>query len=174
VSHHPILFSTLCCLVAAGCSEDDDDWIPPSSPRPSAVGNVEFSWTIDGRSDAAACELVAATAFEVVIFDEGFFVTEVEAPCDVFQTNLELYVDDYVARTTLVDGFNDLATGRLVTDFFVIREGEVTRLSVDFPSGSAVATPDAGNIAPAPDAGVIPPVPDAGVVAPTDADAAAP
>jgi hypothetical protein len=115
---------------------------------------------------------VGATAFEIAIFDEGFFVTEVEAPCDVFTTSLQLYVDDYVARTTLVDAFNDLATGRLVTDFFVIREGEVTRLSIDFPSRSAVAAPDAGNIAPAPDAGVIPPAPDAGVVAPTGADAA--
>ncbi len=136
------------------CSEDGygdpgDRTVPP---RP--VGTVELSWSIDGRTEAAACEALQAEAFEVLIFDERFFVLEHEAPCADFVTRLDLFVDDYIARTTLVDPRDFLVTPRVVEDYFQIEEGALTRLSIDFPSAAAEPVTDAGAGAPLPDAGL--------------------
>jgi hypothetical protein len=103
---------------------------------------------------------VEATAFEVQVFDQGWFVTGAQAPCDEFETTLELYVDDYVSRVTLVDAEGYAVTRRVVEDYFEIEEGQVTRLSVDFPNASSMP------MVPEADAGVIPPA-DAGVTEPS-------
>jgi hypothetical protein len=155
-------FALLCASLCPACSDDDDADDDRSAPaRP--VGTLELSWSIDGQTDPAVCQTLGAEAFEVIIFDEGFFVTEREPPCTDFVTSLDLFVDDYVARTTLVDANDFLVTRRTVEDYFQINEGRVTRLAVDFPSDSAPPlTPpltDAG-VAPTADAGPS----DAGVV----------
>jgi hypothetical protein len=117
------------------------------------VGTVELSWSIDGRTEAGACEALEAEAFGVLIFDERFFVLEHEAPCADFVTRLDLFVDDYIARTTLVDTADFLVTRRVIEDYFQISEGALTRLSMDFPSAAARPVTDAGAAAPSPDAG---------------------
>jgi len=121
---------------------------------------LELSWSIDGRTDSTVCEEVGAVAFAVELYDEGYFVGDLYVPCEDFTTSQDLYVDDYLARSTLVDEDGFAVFRRVVEDFFDITEGEVTRLVMDFPSGAAPVTP------PAPDAGA--PVPDAGEPA-TDA-----
>jgi hypothetical protein len=144
VFYKPILFASVCsALLAMGCSDDDDDDERPSVP-PLGVGTLQFSWTIGGESDLAACEAVDATAFEAQVFDQGFFVNGARAPCDEFATTLELYVDDYVSRVTLVDPDGYAVTRRVVEDYFQIEEGQVTRLSFDFPT-EPTTDPDAAS-----------------------------
>lgn len=134
---------------------------------------MQFSWTVGGASDLAACEAVEATAFEVQVFDQGWFVTGAQAPCEEFETTLELYVDDYVSRVTLVDADGYAVTRRVVEDYFEIEEGEVTRLSVDFPDASMLPRPeaDAGVMAPADAGGIEPPPTEPTVQADAGADA---
>jgi hypothetical protein len=158
VFYKPILLTSVCfALLASGCSDDDDHDEGRPLP-PIGTGTLQFSWTIDGLSDLAACEAVAATAFEIQVFDEGYFVNGAQAPCDAFETSVELYVDDYVSRVTLVDVDGYAVTRRVVEDYFLIEEGQVTRLAVDFPTGAPGAEPDAGVVPPA-DAGVVVPTP---------------
>ena len=143
----PVLVWALLC---PACSEDTYD--PNVSPRP--VGTLELSWSIDGRADAAACEALGAHAFEAIIFAGRLFITEREPPCTDFATSVDLFVDDYIARTTLVDVNDFLATRRVVEDYFQINDGSVTRLSVDFPSDSAPPLTDTAEAVPGADAGV--------------------
>lgn len=160
--HKPILLTSLCCaLLASGCA-DDDGYDERRPLPPPGTGTLQFNWTIGGASDLAACEAVEATAFEIQVFDQGFFVTGAQAPCDEFETTVELYVDDYVSRVTLVDAEGYAVTRRVVEDYFLIEEGQVTRLAVDFPTGSAGPGPDG-------DAGVVPPA-DAGITEPAPTD----
>lgn len=134
-----ILTSVCCALLACGCSDDDGyDGGRPSLP-PRGTGTLQFDWTIGGEGSLAACEAVDATAFEALIFDQGFFVTGAQAPCDELETTLELYVDDYVSRVTLVDLEGYAVTRRVVEDYFQIEEAQVTRLSIDFPTGTIMS-----------------------------------
>lgn len=159
--YKPILLTSVCCaLLVTGCSDDHDDDDQRGSLPPRGTGTLQFNWTIGGESALAACEAVEATAFEIQVFDQGFFVTGAQAPCDEFETTVELYVDDYVSRVTLVDAEGYAVTRRVVEDYFLIEEGLVTRLAVDFPTGSAGPRPDgdAGGVPPA-DAGITEPAP---------------
>jgi hypothetical protein len=140
-------------LAASGCSDDDDFGAPPPPPPGpgSAVGTLVFDWSIQGRQDADVCVEVGAISFDAIIVDEGFVVGDVSAPCEDFEASVDLYVDDFLARSTLLDDRRLPALGRIIDDFFLIDEGLETRLILDFP-GTAVP------MEPAPDAGL----PDAG------------
>lgn len=143
-------------LLGAACS-DDVRARPASPPRPT--GTLELEWSIDGQSDPALCDALGASAFEVLIFDQGFFVGEREAPCADFEMRLDLLTDDYVARTTIVDQYDFPVTRRIVEDFFLIAEDRTTHLSIDFP-GSVIALPADAGATPVSDAGAM--TPDAG------------
>ena len=164
-------------LGSTACSEDDyDDYANEPRPEPT-YGTLEVSWSIDGRTDADACDEVGAVAFHMNLYDEGYFIGDIHVPCADFATTQELYSDDYLGRSTLVDENGFAIVRRVVEDFFEIAEGQVTRLPMDFPGTPAVpmepGSQDAG--VPPADSGAEPdepPPPDAGP--PAEADAAAP
>lgn len=128
--------SHLCILAvavsgfASACSDDDLDVYDP------AIGTVEFSWTIQGQTDASSCETLGAEAFEVALLDDGFLVQEFEIPCEQFSGRVDVAVDDYVARTTLVDEQDFPVTQRIASSIFTVLEGETEAVSVDFPESS--------------------------------------
>ncbi len=164
----PLFSACLCFILALACSDEHDGYDrgvrPPTSP--AASGTLELSWSIEGRQDAAICQEVAAVAFETVLYDQGFGLGRWRAPCADFETSVDIYVDDFVARSTLVD-INGARVGRrTVEDSFVIAEGQVTRLVMDFPLASSPMPPDD-----TPDGGATP-VTDAGAPPASDADAA--
>lgn len=119
-----------------------------------ATGTLEMSWSIEGRQDAAACEEVGAIAFDTVLYDQGFAIGRWRAPCADFERSIDLFVDDFVTRSTLIDVNESAVLRRVVEDRFVILEGQVTQVVIDFPlPGSPMPpSPDAG-AAPASDAG---------------------
>jgi hypothetical protein len=165
-----------CCtgvLGLSGCSDDDYDGDRGSRPE-LPYGTLEVRWSIEGRTDADACEEVGAVAFQMALYDEGYFVGDLEVPCADFSVTQELYVDDYLSRSTLLDEDGFYVVRRVIEDFFEVAEGQVTRLEIDFPDMAAgPMEPDAGM--PAADAGGEPvpgEPPDAGV-SPDAGDAAA-
>ncbi len=171
----------LCASSVLGMSacSGDDDYDGDRGPRPELPsGMLEVRWSIAGRTDAEVCDEVGAVAFQMDLYDEGYFVGDIEVPCADFSVTQELYVDDYLARSTLLDEDGFFVVRRVVEDFFDVSENQVTRLEMDFPDmAAAPMEPDAGVPAsdsggpPAPaetDAGLSPP-PDAGDAAATDA-----
>jgi hypothetical protein len=177
-----------CLFFIGGCSDNDDGRYGPGPDRPLVTGTLELRWTIEGSSEAEACEAIGAIDFETVISD-GFAVSELEADCAEFSAPMTLYVGDYVARSRLVDANDTTITHRVVLDRVRVLQDEVTVVRIDFPSefvvlpGEDEAGEDAG-LPPVvePDAEAPPPedeVVDAGGVsdaAPPEepADAAAP
>jgi hypothetical protein len=158
----------VCLLVAVGCT-DDNDFDPragavPSGP-PSAKGTLVFDWSIEGRQDADACVEVGATTFDAIIVDEGYVISELTVPCEDFAASIDLYVDDFLARSSLLDDRRFPALGRVIEDLFIIEEGRVTQLVMDFPSTPVPRDPAADAGAPPPGSG------DAGSVASPDAAA---
>lgn len=167
-----LLFSSaglVSLLLAAGCN-DDAEFGPggPSGPSgpPTATGTLVFDWSIEGRQDADACVEFGAVTFDAIIVDEGFVIRDLSVPCEDFEASVELYVDDFLARSSLLDERQAPAVGRIIEDLFVIEEGKVTHLVMDY-LGTPVPmdpVPDAGMPVPGSDAGPAV-VPDAG---PTD------
>ncbi len=150
----------MCGLLATtACAEDHDDFRQPEPSPPRVRTTLQLNWTIDGTRDPALCESLSAIAFDALISSRGFFVTEILAPCQDFETQLSLWVDGFVVRAALVDVYERPATGRIVQDRVTLVADEVTVLTIDFPSmatmplpGDAGAGPDAG----AADAGASP------------------
>jgi hypothetical protein len=138
-------------LLGSACSDDDDDY--DRGPRPElSYGTLEVRWSIDGRTDAEACEDIGAVAFQTDLYDQGYFVGDLEVPCADFSVTQELYVDDYLARSTLLDEDGFYVVRRVVEDFFEVGEDQVTLLEMDFPNmAAAPMNPSAGA-----DAGVSP------------------
>ena len=161
------------CLVAVllGACSEDDDWGPPRPPpggQPSATGTLIFDWSIEGAKDVEACDEAGAVSFEAIIVDEGFVIGDVSAPCEDFETSVELYVDDFLSRASLLDADGVPALGRIIEDLFTIGDGQVTRILMDFPSAAVPMDP-------MPDAGPPEPSePDAGPSEPSEPDASAP
>jgi hypothetical protein len=149
------------------CSERDDDWgYVPVVPPPAATGTLEYRWSINGRHQAEDCDTVGAVLFESLVADEGFLIDRVSAPCEDFEASLPLYPDDFRARSALTDASGLLAVGRVTEDVFLIEDGKVTTLVMDFLNAAVPMDPAA-------DAGV-PDVADAAVpepVVPEPADA---
>ncbi len=171
-----LVFTYSCYLLAAAaCSDEDDrfrEYPPPPAPR---LGSLEFSWSIDGERDPAACAAAGATTFQSLIVDGGFVVDDIRVPCEDFEASLRLYTDDFRARSALVNVDGYPALRRIVDDLFVIGEGQVTRLVIDFPSPPVPSSPDAGAPpVPAPDAGGIDVIPDTGAPDAGAPDAGAP
>jgi hypothetical protein len=153
VSRLLLSLAGLGCALVVGCSEDEFD--PPRPPgEPSSAGELVFDWSIQGRQDAEACVEVGAISFDAIIVDEGFVVRDLSVPCEDFEARVDLYADDFLARSSLLDDRSVPAVGRIVEDLFVIEEGRVTHLVIDFPA------------APVP----MDPVPDAGVPGPVSGD----
>jgi hypothetical protein len=98
-------------------------------------------------------------AFQTAVYDQGYGIGRWRAPCEDFETSLDLYVDDFFARSTLLDINESAVARRIVEDAFDIADGQVTRLVIDFPLPSSpmapVDTPDAGAALPE-DAGAVP------------------
>lgn len=157
----------LACLLAVGCDDDDFGPYGPGGPggpgEPTVTGTLVFDWSIDGRKDAEACVEAGAVTFDAIIVDEGWVVRDVTVPCEDFEASIDLYVDDFLARSSLLDESLVPALGRIIEDLFLIEEGRVTHLVMDFPL-AAIPTdpvPDAGTPPPGPaDAGPLP-TPDA-------------
>lgn len=142
----------VCALVAVGCT--DDDFGPPRPPgEPASTGELVFDWSIQGRQDAEACVEVGAISFDAIIVDEGFVVRDLSVPCEDFEASVRLYVDDFLARSSLLDDRSVPAVGRIVEDLFVIEEGRVTHLVIDFPAAPVPMDPAADAGMPAPGSG---------------------
>lgn len=167
VSVAKVLLLSSCLFVLGACSEDDDEHLgmyPP--PTPDTMGTLEFQWSIGGERDPAACAAAGALSFQSLIADGGFVVQDIAAACESFEASMPLYTDDFRARSALVNGNGYPVLRRIVEDLFVIEEGRVTRLVIDFPLPPLPMTPDAGGALPVPevDAGIPPlEVPDAGL-----------
>jgi len=162
-------------LLAFGCSDDEFGSGQPSGPSgpPLATGTLVFDWSIEGRQDAEACVEAGATTFDAIVIDEGFLIRDLSVPCEDFEASVDLYVDDFLARSSLLDERHTPALGRIIEDLFLIEEGRVTHLVMDFPllavpmdpvpdgggplPGVGDAGPTALPDAAAPDAGVLPP-----------------
>ena len=129
-------------VLLGGCDEHDHRW-GHWWWRPE--GTLRLSWTIDGRAAASDCDALGANGFEAELEDHGLALFEIEAPCDDFEIEVEVPEGSYRARTRLVDAFDRSRTWRIQTVGFTVREGDVTSISVDFPSGTSIApAPDAG------------------------------
>lgn len=166
------LLCSMALLGLSACSENDyDDYVDRPVPDP-IYGTLEVSWSIDGRTDAAACDEVGAVAFHMNVYDQGYFVGDLHLPCADFSVTEELYVDDYLGRSTLVDDRGFAVVRRVVEDFFEVAEGQVTRLAMVFPSMPAVPMAQDAGVLPA-DSGAEPP-PEADAAPPVEVDAAAP
>lgn len=155
-------------LLAVGCDDDEFRSDGPSGPPgpPAATGTLVFDWSIDGRQDAEACVEIGAVSFDAIIVDEGWVVRDVSVPCEDFGASVELYVDDFLARSSLLDERRVPAVGRIIEDLFVIEEARLTHLVMDFPIAPVPMDP-------VPDAGA--PVPDVDDAGPSvEADAAPP
>jgi hypothetical protein len=144
-------------LLALGCNDDEFGPIGPSGPSgpPAATGTLVFDWSIEGRQDAEACVEVGAVSFDAIIVDEGFVVRDLSVPCEDFEARVELYTDDFLARSSLLDEEQRPAVGRIIEDLFVIEEGRVTHLVMDY-LGAPVPmdpVPDAGAPVPGVDGG---------------------
>lgn len=161
------------CLVAVllGACSEDDDWgrpRPPPGGGPAATGTLIFDWSIEGAKDVEACDEAGAVSFQAIIVDEGFVIGDVSAPCEDFETSVELYVDDFLSRASLLDADGVPALGRIIEDLFTIGDGQVTRILMDFPSAAVPMDP-------VPDAGAPEPgEPDAGPSEPSEPDAGPP
>lgn len=130
-------------LLTGGCNDDDRRRPRIGSDEPPPVGAVELTWSIDGSQDPASCEAIGATAFEALISDQGYVVRGLEVPCSSFNTATELYVDDFVVRTRLIDERDLSVSRRVVLDRFLVLEGQLTTIHIDFPS-ERVAQPGGG------------------------------
>lgn len=144
-------------LLALGCDDDEFGSAGPSGPSgpPAATGTLVFDWSIEGRQDAEACVEVGAVSFDAIIVDEGFVVRDLSVPCEDFEARVELYTDDFLARSSLLDEEQRPAVGRIIEDLFVIEEGRVTHLVMDY-QGAPVPmdpVPDAGTPVPGVDGG---------------------
>lgn len=141
-------------LLNVGCDDDEFGPYGPSGPpgpgAPVASGTLVFDWSIEGRQDPEACVEFGAVTFDAIIVDEGWVIRNLTLPCEDFEARVELYVDDFLTRSSLLDETGAPALGRIIEDLFVIEEDRVTHLVIDFP---AAATP----MDPTPDAGVPPP-----------------
>jgi hypothetical protein len=152
------LFAFGCSLtVSLACSDDHDEGFRPyPPPAPDRLGSVEFSWSIDGEQDPAACVAAEAATFQSLIADGGYIVESVAVPCERFEASLPLFIDDFRARSALVSVTGYPVMGRIVEALFVVESGHVTRLVIDFPSRSVPVPQDAG-AEPGADAGGLPP-----------------
>lgn len=160
-----LLLTGACSLFALLCACSEDDGFDPQRPPPTTqrpTGTLVFDWSIEGRKDADACDEVGALTFEAIVVDEGFVIGDVSAPCEDFETSVELYADDFLTRSSLLDVEGVPALRRIIEDIFVIAEDKVTRLVMDFPSAAEPMDP-------VPDAGVPLPEPDAGPATTPDA-----
>jgi hypothetical protein len=147
MSRYTLLTACLVCALASACDEDRDQWREPEPPSlPPPVGTLVFDWSIEGRQDADACVEVEAVSFDAVIVDEGFAIGRFSFPCEFFEGRVNLYEDDFVARSALLDELGRSALGRIFEDTFAIGEGLETRLILDFPSQPVpmASQPDAG------------------------------
>lgn len=130
--------------VSLGCSDERAEPSQRYPAPPQRLGLLELSWSIDGEQDPAACAGAGAATFQSLIADGGFIVESIAAPCDTFEVSIPLFRDDFRARSALVsvDGFPVLR--RIVEDLFLIEDGRVTRIVIDFPTPGAPVSPDAG------------------------------
>jgi hypothetical protein len=93
----PMVVVVALCGLAAGCGDDE---VEP----PPQTGFLTLEWSIEGLAEPAACDRVNARAMEIAVFyPDGFFLTEVEAPCSAFQQSIELFPGEYVIFARLVD-----------------------------------------------------------------------
>jgi hypothetical protein len=146
------------------CSDEPNpiSYSPVPVPAPGTAGTLEYDWTINGRQVGSDCEALGAVLFEAIIADQGYRVGRLSVPCEDFHASVGLYADDFVSRSALTDVSGNLAVGRIVEDRFLIADGLVTTLVVDFTNAAVPMqpVPDAG-VAPSPDAEVpeVPEVP---------------
>lgn len=128
----------LCCVASVGCSDDDRRHVPADGGVPQS-GTLALTWSIGGETTEAACTRLGAVALEASLFDQGWFIGELEAPCEDFSTSVDLAIDDYVVRTLLVDNLDLPASSRIVIDRVVVRPGRTTSLDLDFPANGFAA-----------------------------------
>jgi hypothetical protein len=103
----------LVSAIGSGCAGGSD--------TASGTGTLVIEWSIEGRNDAASCRALDAASLEIQI-SRGFEdpVTEVEAPCDAFSKEIELFDGEYDIRGTLVDASGEpAALKKIVVDVLV-------------------------------------------------------
>ena len=130
-----------CLFFIGGCSDNDDRGYGRGPAGPLVTGSLELRWSIEGSTDAEACDAIGAIDFETVVSD-GFAVSELEADCAEFSAPMTLYIGDYVARSRLVDANDTTITHRVFLDRVRVLEDEVTVVELDFPGDFVVLPGD--------------------------------
>jgi hypothetical protein len=142
-----ILLLAGACWLLFGCSDDEPAAPPPPVPS-GETGILAYSWSIQGQKVAADCAAVGAVAFQSIVVDRGYIIDGVRVPCTDFETRLQLYTGAFLSRGSLVETDGFPATGRISEDIFVIEQGKVTTLVIDFPDSAQPMDPasaDAGS-----------------------------
>ena len=123
----PRLFLLLSALAFPACVVDTD--------HGDDYGTLVLQWTINRVDDPSECRGVDVMSAHVETFD-GHDVADGEAPCENFETQIDLPEDDYHADVVLLDRGGDAATTEVPTDDFSIYAGRDTVIRVDFPEDS--------------------------------------
>lgn len=128
--------ASLCALSAValgGCfiDTDDDDFFPVSR-----TGSVTVRWSINGTFDPNLCFQASASTLRVdVYFLSGALQGEYIAPCEDFQTRIDLPEGDYFAGANLEGGVGTRTTTVDIDPFTIVR-GSTIVVDVDFPASS--------------------------------------
>ena len=105
-------------------------------PALTRHGTAAVSWTVNGRSDAAACAERAAPLVRIVVRDDDDVVdSDTVRDCVTFGSRFVLHQGAYTVQMGLLDQNREpIAAPRDVT--ITIKGGHETRLAVDLVSGT--------------------------------------
>jgi hypothetical protein len=120
------------CTVGLGASTD----LPPVSVD-QATGSLTVRWLVAGTTDPSVCDAYAASAVELVVYDEsGNEVTTADEPCGSFSLTLALPEGTYTAEATLVDASSGARSVTKPLSAIEVVAGTDIAIDLDFPASS--------------------------------------
>lgn len=101
---------------------------------PPGVGSLTVQWTISGRREPLDCGGLGIDRFRVSLTAVGGTATEPwDAPCDAFQTSLDLSPGAYSGEAVMVDRLDRPVTLSLPLDEVEVVAGREALVAIDFP-----------------------------------------
>jgi hypothetical protein len=102
-----------------------------------AGGVFTVSWSIDDYQDPADCQQSGASTILVTVETRsGARVGEYEAPCEDFDTSIDLPPGRYQGSAVLLDRRGHDRTTEVFLDPFSLYGGDEVPVDIDFPPGS--------------------------------------
>lgn len=132
----PALGAALAATSLAGCFVDT----APGGKvivTPAESGLLTVLWTVDGTTDASACDDYGASDLRLQVFDQDDYVVgDVLAPCEDFEVTLELPEGHYYGEARLVGPeLVPVSTTLPLENIRIVSDTELT-IDTDFPAGS--------------------------------------